>query len=46
MVRHRGLVASALVMSLGFLLVVLIITMPIGLMLYNRVPFVASLYRY
>ena len=38
--------ASALVMSLGFLLVVLIITMPIGLMLYNRVPFVASLYRY
>jgi len=38
--------ASALVMALGFLLVVLIITMPIGLMLYNRVPFVASLYRY
>ena len=38
--------ASAFVMSLGFLLVVLIITMPIGLMLYNRVPFVASLYRY
>jgi uncharacterized membrane protein YccF (DUF307 family) len=38
--------ASALVMSLGFLLVVIIITMPIGLMLYNRVPFVASLYRY
>jgi uncharacterized membrane protein YccF (DUF307 family) len=38
--------ASAFVMSIGFLLVVLIITMPIGLMLYNRVPFVASLYRY
>ena len=38
--------ASAFVMSLGFLFVVLIITMPIGLMLYNRVPFVASLYRY
>lgn len=38
--------ASALVMLLGFMLILLIITMPIGLMLYNRVPFVASLYRY
>ncbi len=38
--------ASALVMSIGFLLVVLIITLPLGLMIYNRVPLVASLYRY
>ena len=38
--------ASALVMTIGFALVVLIITLPLGLMLYNRVPFVASLYRY
>jgi hypothetical protein len=38
--------ASALVMALGWLLVVLLITLPLGLMLYNRVPFVASLYRY
>jgi uncharacterized membrane protein YccF (DUF307 family) len=38
--------ASAIVMLVGWVLVVLILTLPIGLMLYNRVPFVASLYRY
>jgi uncharacterized membrane protein YccF (DUF307 family) len=38
--------ASAIVMVVGWVLVVLILTLPIGLMLYNRVPFVASLYRY
>jgi len=38
--------ASAAMMSVAWALVVLIITMPIGLWLYNRVPFVASLYRY
>ncbi len=38
--------ASAFVMSIGYALCLLIITLPIGLMLFNRVPFVASLYRY
>ena len=38
--------ASAIVMGIGWLLIVLIITLPIGLMMFNRVPFVASLYRY
>ncbi len=38
--------ASAIVMSIGWFLIVLIITLPLGLTLYNRVPFVASLYRY
>ena len=38
--------ASAIVMAIGWLLIVLIITIPIGLWMYNRVPFVASLYRY
>ena len=38
--------ASAIVMAIGWVLLVLIITIPIGLWLYNRVPFVASLYRY
>jgi uncharacterized membrane protein YccF (DUF307 family) len=38
--------ASALVMLIGWALIVFIITLPLGLMLYNRVPFVASLYRY
>jgi uncharacterized membrane protein YccF (DUF307 family) len=38
--------ASAIVMTIGWLLIVLIITLPVGLLLYNRVPFVASLYRY
>jgi hypothetical protein len=33
-------------MAVGWLLVVLILTLPVGLMLYNRGPFVASLYRY
>lgn len=38
--------ASAIAMAFGWLLIVLIITLPIGLMIYNRVPFIASLYRY
>jgi len=38
--------ASGLVMSLGYLLVLTIIGLPLGLMVFNRVPFVASLYRY
>jgi uncharacterized membrane protein YccF (DUF307 family) len=38
--------ASALVMAVGWVLVVLFVTLPLGLILYNRVPFVASLYRY
>ena len=38
--------ASGLAMAIGWVLIVLIITMPIGLMIYNRVPFVASLVRY
>ena len=38
--------ASAFVMTIGYALCLLIITLPIGLMLFNRVPFVASLYRY
>lgn len=38
--------ASAAVMFVGWVLIVFIITLPFGLMLYNRVPFVASLYRY
>lgn len=38
--------ASAIVMFAGWILVVLVVTLPFGLMLYNRVPFVASLYRY
>lgn len=38
--------ASAIVMGIAWLLCVLILTLPLGLMLYNRVPFVASLYRY
>ena len=33
-------------MTVGWFLIVLIITLPIGLMIYNRVPFIASLYRY
>ena len=37
---------SAFVMGIGWLLIVLIVTLPIGLMVFNRVPFVASLYRY
>lgn len=38
--------ASAAVMTLGWLLIALIVTLPLGLLLFNRVPFVASLYRY
>ena len=38
--------ASAAVMAIGWALMVLIITLPLGLVLFNRVPFVASLYRY
>ena len=38
--------ASAGVMGIGYVLVLLIVTLPIGVMLFNRVPFVASLYRY
>ena len=37
---------SAIVMAVGYALVLLVITLPLGLMLYNRVPFAASLYRY
>ena len=37
---------SAIVMTVGYALVLLVITLPLGLMLYNRVPFAASLYRY
>lgn len=33
-------------MTIGHLLIVLILTIPVGLWMYNRVPFVASLYRY
>jgi uncharacterized membrane protein YccF (DUF307 family) len=38
--------ASALAMTLGYFLIALIVTLPLGLMVFNRVPFVASLYRY
>jgi len=38
--------ASAAVMAVGYALIVFIIPIPIGLWIYNRVPFVASLYRY
>ena len=38
--------ASAIVMAIGWALLLPIITIPIGLVLFNRVPFVASLYRY
>jgi uncharacterized membrane protein YccF (DUF307 family) len=38
--------ASFLVMALAWALLLPIITIPLGLLLFNRVPFVASLYRY
>jgi uncharacterized membrane protein YccF (DUF307 family) len=38
--------ASFFLMAIAWLLIVVIITLPLGLMLFNRVPFVASLYRY
>ena len=37
---------SGLAMTVGWVLCVLILTLPLGLMVYNRVPFLASLYRY
>jgi uncharacterized membrane protein YccF (DUF307 family) len=37
---------SAIMMFAAWVLCVLILTLPLGLMLYNRIPFVASLYRY
>jgi uncharacterized membrane protein YccF (DUF307 family) len=37
---------SAIAMLAAWVLCVLILTLPLGLMLYNRIPFVASLYRY
>lgn len=38
--------ASFFTMAIAWALIVLVITLPLGLMLFNRVPFVASLYRY
>lgn len=38
--------ASAITMAIGWALLLLIVTIPIGLWIFNRVPFVASLYRY
>jgi uncharacterized membrane protein YccF (DUF307 family) len=37
---------SAIWMGIGYVLVLLVLTLPIGLMMYNRVPAIASLYRY
>ncbi len=37
---------SAIWMGVGYVLVLLIVTLPVGLMMYNRVPAIASLYRY
>ena len=37
---------SGLVMLLGYMLVIMIVTIPLALMVFNRVPFAASLYRY
>lgn len=37
---------SAIAMIVAWVLCVLIVTLPLGLLLYNRIPFVASLYRY
>jgi uncharacterized membrane protein YccF (DUF307 family) len=37
---------SGLVMLLGYALVIPIVTIPLAIMVFNRVPFVASLYRY
>jgi uncharacterized membrane protein YccF (DUF307 family) len=37
---------SGLAMTIAWVLCVLLITLPVGLIIYNRVPFVASLYRY
>jgi uncharacterized membrane protein YccF (DUF307 family) len=38
--------ASGVAMTIGWILCVLIFTLPIGLWIYNRIPAVASLYRY
>lgn len=38
--------ASGLAMAVGYGLVLTIIGLPLGLLVFNRVPFVASLYRY
>jgi uncharacterized membrane protein YccF (DUF307 family) len=38
--------ASLLVVALAWALIVLLVTLPLGLLLFNRVPFAASLYRY
>jgi hypothetical protein len=38
--------ASAFVMVVGYAFIGLILTIPLGLWMYNRVPFVAPLYRY
>jgi hypothetical protein len=35
-----------LVVALAWALIVLLVTLPLGLLLFNRVPFAASLYRY
>ena len=40
-----GLVASLLTILLGWLLCVLLITLPLGIMVFNKVPAVASLHR-
>ncbi len=37
---------SAIAMIVAWVLCVLILTLPLGLLLYNRIPFLASLYRY
>ena len=37
---------SGLVMLLGYMLVIMIVTLPLAVMVFNRVPFAASLYRY
>ena len=39
-------IALLVPMAVAWALIVIIITIPIGLLIYNRVPFVASLYRY
>ena len=38
--------ASFATMLIAWILILLVITIPLGLALFNRVPFVASLYRY
>jgi uncharacterized membrane protein YccF (DUF307 family) len=38
--------ASFVAMVIGYVLVVSILGLPFGLLIYNRVPFVATLFRY